>query len=45
MSAGNKHMIVFDKPQWEVLPASQFNPERFWIAVGDRHHKGFVLTE
>ena len=45
MSAGNKHMIVFDKPQWEVLPASQFNPERFWIAVGDRHHKGFVLTD
>lgn len=43
LSAGNKHMIVFDKPQWEVLPPSQFNPERFWIAVGDRHHKGFVV--
>lgn len=43
LSAGNEHMIVFDKPQWEVLPPSQFNPERFYIAVGDRHHRGFVV--
>lgn len=43
LSAGNKHMIVFDKPQWEVLPPSQFNPERFWIALGDRHQRGFVV--
>lgn len=45
LAAGNSHMIVFDKPQWEVLPSSQFNPERFWIAVGDRHRRGFVLTD
>lgn len=43
MSAGNEHMIVFDKPQWEVLPPSQFNPEKFYIAIGDRHHRGFVV--
>lgn len=43
MSAGNEHMIVFDKPQWEVLPPGQFNPERFYIAIGDRHHRGFVV--
>lgn len=45
LAAGNKHMIVFDKPQWEVLPEDQFSPARFWIAVGDRHHKGFVLKD
>lgn len=43
LSAGNQHMIVFDKPQWEVLPPTQFNPERFYIAIGDRHHRGFVV--
>lgn len=43
MSAGNEHMIVFDKPQWEVLPPGQFNPEKFYIAIGDRHHRGFVV--
>lgn len=45
IAAGNQHMIVFDKPQWEVLPPNMFNPERCWIAVGDRHHKGFVLED
>lgn len=43
MTAGNEHMIVFDKPQWEVLPPGQFNPEKFYIAIGDRHHTGFVV--
>ena len=43
MTAGNEHMIVFDKPQWEVLPPGQFNPEKFYIAIGDRHHRGFVV--
>ena len=43
MTAGNEHMIVFDKPQWEVLPPSQFNPEKFYIAIGDRHHRGFAV--
>lgn len=43
MAAGNEHMIVFDKPQWEVLPPGQFNPEKFYIAIGDRHHRGFVV--
>lgn len=45
LSAGNTHMIVFDKAQWEVLPETMFNPERFYIAVGDRHHKGFVVED
>lgn len=45
LSAGNSHMIVFDKPQWEVLPPSMFSPQRFHIAVGDRHRKGFVVDD
>ena len=45
LSAGNKHLISFDKPQWEVLPPDQFSPERFYIAIGDRHRKGFVIAD
>lgn len=45
LSAGNTHLISFDRPQWEVLPPDQFSPGRFYIAVGDKHHKGFVLTD
>lgn len=45
LAAGNEHLISFDKPQWEVLPPDQFSPERFHIAVGDRHRKGFVITD
>lgn len=39
------HMYVSDAPQWEVLPPSMFSPERFYIAVGDRHKKGFVVDD
>ena len=45
LSAGNTHLISFDRPQWEVLPPEQFSPGRFYIAVGDKHHKGFVLQD
>lgn len=45
LSAGNTHLISFDRPQWEVLPPDQFSPGRFYIAVGDKHHKGFVLSD
>lgn len=43
LAAGNTHLYVSDKPQWEVLPPSMFSLGRFHIAVGDRHHKGFVV--
>lgn len=43
LAAGNTHLYVSDKPQWEVLPPSMFSPGRFHIAVGDRHHRGFVV--
>lgn len=45
LEAGNEHMIVFDRPQWEVLPKSQFSDDTFWIAVGDRHRRGFVIDD
>ena len=45
LAAGNKHLISFDKPQWEVLPPDQFSSERFHIAIGDRHRKGFVIAD
>lgn len=39
------HMYVADAPQWEVLPESMFHKEKFYIAVGDRHKKGFVVPD
>lgn len=38
-------IYVFDKPQWEVLPPSTFSPKRFYIAVGSRHQRGFVVPD
>lgn len=45
MDAGGEHMYVVDKPQWEILPPSMFHKETFYIAVGDRHLKGFVVPD
>lgn len=39
------HMFISDAPQWEVLPKDTFSKETFYIAVGDRHHKGFVVPD
>ncbi len=39
------HMYITDAPQWEVLPPDTFSKERFYIAVGDRYHKGFVVPD
>lgn len=39
------HMYICDAPQWEVLPPSMFSKETFYIAVGDRHKKGFVVPD
>lgn len=44
-SGAGDHMYVDDKPQWEVLPKSMFNPSVFYIAVGDRHKRGFVVPD
>lgn len=46
MAAGaGEHMHVSGAPQWEVLPPGTFSEKRFYIAVGDRHHKGFVIPD
>lgn len=46
LNAGaGEHMYIADRPQWEVLPASMFSAEKFYIAVGDRHQKGFVVPD
>lgn len=45
LDAGNTHMYLFDKPQWEVLPAYRFGTEKFHITVGDRYKRGFVVPD
>ena len=45
LNAGNIHMYLFDKPQWEVLPSRMFSSEKFYITVGDRYKRGFVIPK
>lgn len=44
-AGAGSHMYISDAPQWEVLPPSMFHSEKFYIAVGDRHKRGFVVSE
>ena len=44
--AGNQHMYIFDKPQWEVWPLSKYSSDkRFHIAVGGKHLRSFVVPD
>lgn len=43
--SGADFMYVSDAPQWEVLPPETFSKERFYIAVGSRHQRGFVVED
>lgn len=44
--AGNKHMYVFDKPQWEVWPASKYSSDRkFYIALGGKKLRSYVVPD
>ena len=43
--AGNTHIYLFDRPQWEVLPPERFGTEKFFITVGDRYKRGFVVSK
>ena len=44
--AGNEHMYVFDRPQWEVWPKSKYSSTRtFKIALGGRHLRSFVVSD
>lgn len=45
-AAGNPHMYIFDKPQWEVWPASKYSSDKkFKVALGGRHLKSFVIPD
>lgn len=44
--AGNQHMYIFDKPQWEVWPKSKYSSDRtFKIALGGKKLKSFVVPD
>ena len=46
LQAGNAdHMYIVDEPQWEILPKSVFSEEVFYIAVGSKDQKGFVVPD
>lgn len=44
-SGETSHMYIVDRPQWEVLPESMFSKEKFYIAVGNKNQKGFVVPK
>ena len=45
-SAGNSHLYVFDKPQWEVWPKSKYSSDRmFKLALGGKKLKSFVIPD
>lgn len=39
------HMYITDAAQWEVFPEGRFKKETFYIAIGDRYQKGFVVPD
>lgn len=45
LNAGNTAMYLVDEPQWKVLPKDMFSDEKFYIAVGDRYKRGFVIPQ
>lgn len=45
-AAGNEHMYIFDKPQWEVWPSSKYSSDRkFYIALGGKSMRSFVVPD
>ncbi len=45
-NAGNKHMYVFDRPQWEVWPSSKYSSDKkFHIAIGGKTLKSYVIPD
>lgn len=45
LNAGNSHMLLIDRPQWEILPPSMFSDKKFHFTVGDRYKRGFVVPK
>lgn len=45
-NAGNPHMYVFDKPQWEVWPKSKYSSDAtFKLALGGKHTRSFIVPD
>lgn len=45
-NAGNEHMYVFDRPQWEVWPKSKYSSdETFKLALGGKNQRSFVVPD
>lgn len=44
-AGADKNMFIVDKPQWEILPPSRFSDKKFYIAVGSKNQRGFVVPE
>lgn len=45
LNAGNTSMYLVDEPQWKVLPPEMFSTDTFYITVGDRYKRGFVVSD
>lgn len=45
LNAGNIHMYLVDQPQWKVLPKDMFSEDVFYITIGDRYKRGFVIPK
>lgn len=45
LNAGNTSMYLVDEPQWKVLPKEMFSNDTFYITVGDRYKRGFVVPD
>lgn len=45
LDAGNTSLYLVDEPQWKVLPSDMFSCETFYITVGDRYKRGFVVDD
>lgn len=44
--AGNEHMYVFDRPQWEVWPKSKYSSDKmFKVALGGKNVRSFVVPD
>jgi len=44
--ARNEHMYIFDRPQWEVWPASKYSSDKkFKIALGGKKLRSFVVSD
>lgn len=44
-AGAGKHIYISSGAQWEILPPDRFSGKRFYIAVGNRYNKGYVIPD